>query len=282
MSAPGSYSQTDRLREIPLEAVLRASGAQPDPHDMAKWHTSHGVLSVNGMKFINWNLGRGGGGAIDLAMYLNTMNFRAALAWLAQRFPSGVSSPATRGPKPSFTLPPPDPAQLFTVRRYLTSDRRLPALLVEPLIQAGQIYADPRANAVFLLLGKEQRAVGAELRGTTTGICWRGLASGSRKDLGYFSAGPALSSDVILCESAIDAISCAALYPVRRCISTAGARPNPLWLTSLFDKGCRISCGFDADPTGDQMATTMIAQHPAVQRLRPCRHDWNDVLIAAV
>ena len=290
----------DGLRRIPLEAVLRAANAQPDGHDHAQWHTARGVLSVNGAKFINWNQGRGGGGAIDLAMHLNAFDFNAAVQWLAHlsaappacagtadrsaaqvgRFP-GLQPPALApSPKPPLAIPTPEASLLPGVKRYLTEQRRLPDSLLEPLIQAGRLYADPKANAVFLLLGKEDQPVGAELRGTT-GPAWRGLAPGSRKDLGYFSVGPDQSREAVLCESAIDALSCAALYPHRRCLSTAGARPNPAWLTPLLSHGLRLYCGFDADPTGDHMAQALIALHPAVHRLRPPLHDWNDVLIAS-
>jgi len=58
-----------------------------------------------------------------------------------------------------------------------------------------------------------------------------------------------------------------------RCLSTAGARPNPLWLQPLLHRHDPIYCGFDADPTGDQMAAAMIALHPAIKRLRPPAHD---------
>ena len=37
---------------------------------------------------------------------------------------------------------------------------------------------------------------------------WRGMAPGSQKDLGYFSVQEQDATMVILCESAIDAISC--------------------------------------------------------------------------
>lgn len=281
MSFQERHEQTNRLRSVPLETVLRAAGAEPDRRDKTKWHTIQGVLSVCGMKFINWNQGHGGGGAIDLAMHLKAMNFRAAVEWLTCRFPyPGPPQLALPAPKPKLALPTPDPAQLSTVKRYLFAERGLPAALIEPLIQSGVIYADPRANAVFLLLGNNQRPVGAELRGTTE-RSWRGLASGSRKDLGYFAIGHQHIRDVILCESAIDAISCAALNAGRLCISTSGARPNPVWLPSLLDQGRHIYCGFDADPTGDHMAEAMIALHPAIQRLRPPLHDWNDTLKAS-
>jgi len=281
MNLQKSREQTQRLREIPLEAVLRAVGAETDPCDKAKWHTAQGVLSVNGMKFINWNHEYGGGGAIDLAMHLNSADFKSSVAWLAHRFPgSAPPSLAPATPKPRLTLPPPAPGQLARVKHYLSAVRRLPDTLLDPLIQSGNIYADARTNAVFLLLGNGQQPVGAELRGTTE-YSWRGLAPGSSKDLGYFAVGPHRIEDVILCESAIDAISCSALYADRLCLSTAGARPNPAWLVPLLTQGHRIYCGFDADPTGDHMAEAMIALHPAIQRLRPLLHDWNDVLKAS-
>lgn len=271
--------QADRLRSVPLKAVLLASGAQADPQDPAKWHTTTGVLSVNGMKFINWNQGAGGGGAIDLTMHLHGMDFTRALQWLARRFSPSMASDSSQQQTSELMLPVAESANLPRVIRYLAGQRRLPQQLLDPLIRDGRIYADARANAVFLLLGNENKAVGAELRGTTDAR-WRGMAPGSRKNLGYFSAGPSRSSDVVLCESAIDAISCTALYPECLCISTSGARPNPTWLDTLLNRGLRIRCGFDADPTGDHMAQAMIAAHPNILRLRPPLHDWNDTLTA--
>lgn len=67
-NSAGSPNQVARLRAIPLELVLEMAGAQRDPHDKHKWHTHEGVLSVTGVKFMNWTHDKGGGGAIDLAM----------------------------------------------------------------------------------------------------------------------------------------------------------------------------------------------------------------------
>jgi hypothetical protein len=270
----------DNLRRIPLLAVLRAAGAEADRHDPAKWHTAHGALSVNGAKFFNWNQDRGGGGAIDLAMHLNACDFTAAIQWLAQCCVA-VPAPPQRTPssQPVLMLPTPAAGQLDRVQRYLREQRRLPEALLKPLQDAGRLYADRHANAVFVLLGREGRPVGAELRGTSA-TTWRGLSAGSCKDLGYFACGPAHANELVLCESAIDAISCAALHPNRLCLSTAGARPKPAWLPQLLAQHHRLYCGFDADPTGDQMADAMIAIYPIIQRLRPPLHDWNDVLTA--
>ena len=269
-----------RVRAIPLERVLPLCGAQPDRANRRKWHTCLGVLSITGAKFMNWNLGVGGGGAINLVIHLHHLDFKGAVNWLANHFPAALPpEPVTPSPARPLRLPPPAPGQLARVRNYLVGPRGLPLTLLEPLLAAGTLHANARANAVFLLRDEQNVPVGAELRGTTA-CSWHGLAPGSQKDLGCFSIPAEPLPVVVLCESAINAISCLALHPRHHCLSTAGARPNPHWLQLLLDRGCEVYCGFDANPTGDQMARAMMALHPAVKRLRPKQHDWNDVLRA--
>lgn len=268
----------DQLRRVPLVAVLRETGAQRDRCDKAKWHTPKGDISITGMKFMNWHQSLGGGGAIDLAMHLNDLDFKAAVAWLQCHFaiplpPDGASPPVPR----CLTLPPPDRSRLSAVKDYLVHDRAITPAMTDFLIESGKLYADGRGNAVFLLLGKENTPVGAELRGTAEQR-WRGMAPGSQKDLGYFSVQAPDATKVILCESAIDAISCWLLHPASLCLSTSGARPNPRWLPALLSQRLAVYCGFDSDTTGDAMAEQMIALHPSLRRLRPSQHDWNDVL----
>ena len=279
MNRASIRQKADHLRALPLPDVLRACRAQPDPRDPHKWHTPRGVLSVTGAKFINWNQGVGGGGALDLIIHLHRLGFRDALDWLDRHFPNRSTQPAPPWAEVPLRLPTPDPAQLGRVRHYLLDQRALPAHRVDSLIQAGTLYADPRANAVFVLRASDHTPVGAELRGTTAHP-WRGMAPGSQKDRGFFSVpadGPPPPS-LVLCESAIDAISCHSLHPQHRCLSTAGARPNPRWLDWLLAQGRPIYCGFDTDSTGDAMASAMIALHPTIQRLAPPLHDWNDSL----
>lgn len=272
-------------RAIALPAVLRLWGATPDPQDRHKWHTAQGVLSVNGAKFMNWNRGVGGGGAIDLVMHLKRCTFREAVGWLATRFPT-PPAPLDHGAlAPPLSLPPPDPAQLARVRHYLLQTRCLRPELIDRLIQTGSLYADGRANAVFLLQGASAAPVGAELRGTTS-QAWRGMAPGSKKDFGFFSIPPVPfppqtdppPRTILLCESAIDAISAHMLRPHLACLSTAGARPNPRWLEALLAQGHMVYCGFDTDATGHTMAQAMMSLYPAVQRWAPSGHDWNQVL----
>lgn len=293
MSPWDQRQRTDRLRAVPLTEVLRLCGAQPDRFDRRKWHTAQGALSITGAKFMNWTHGVGGGGAIDLVIHLRSVGFKEALQWLDRHFPTPLTAPDPPSPqKPPLQLPTPQPVHLERVRNYLIIQRGLPSDLIHSVIRSGSLYADHRANAVFVLLGKQNNPVGAELRGSGP-LLWRGMAPGSQKDLGFFAAPvpppsplpsqpPVCRSGrppaIILCESAIDALSCFVLHPDHRCISTAGARPNPAWLPDLLSKSSSVFCGFDGDPTGEAIANAMIAHHPTVRRLRPPIHDWNDTL----
>jgi len=271
--------RADRVRGIPLQEVLLQAGAKRDRYDKAKWHTPKGTISCTAAKFMNWNTGAGGGGAIDLAMHLNNLGFKAAVEWLCHHFPDMHGRAAMESDHTTeLILPREDPGKLPAVKRYLTDQRAIAPSLVRRLIECGRLYADTRGNAVFPLLEKENRLVGAELRGTSSAR-WRGMASGSQRDLGYFSVPAPGVTTVILCESAIDAISCFELHPMCLCVSTSGARANPPWLPSLLRQYREIYCGFDSDPAGETAAAAMMAQNPEIRRLRPGQHDWNDILV---
>jgi Toprim-like/Protein of unknown function (DUF3991) len=282
--------RADAVRQIPLEAVLAFRGALRDRHDRAKWHTERGPLSVTGSQFTAWHAGQGGGGAIDLVMHLAQVDVGPAVQWLerhlaagsipvAQSTPSasGRPAPVPQGHGP-LRLPMPNDRQLARVRRYLKERRGLAGSVLEGLIQSGKLYGDRRGNAVFLLMtGTPNRPVGAELRGTGPRV-WRGMAPGTRKNMGFFWLGAPPSRQLVLCESAIDAISYYQMHPDWLCVSTSGVRANPAWLPALITRGYEIHCGFDADEPGDAAADRMITLHPTVLRLRPSAHDWNDVL----
>jgi hypothetical protein len=265
------------VRQIDLKAILIQTGAIQDNFDKAKWHTPRGTISITGQKFINWNQGFGGGGAIDLIIHLKAYDFKTAVSWLFEYFPlcrPPISKPVQ---KPALRLPTRDDRKLAQIANYLSDDRLVPAELIYALINSGKLYADKRANAVFLLLGKEKRTVGAELRGTSKKR-WLAMAPGSRKDLGCFYVKGSNTKKIVLCESAIDALSCFTMHQDVISLSTAGVSANPAWLTTLIDKGFEIYCGFDADETGDAFAEKMTSLFPNVKRLRPIKHDWNDVL----
>ena len=274
-------AKANEVRDIDLGVLLQYFGSTKDLHDKAKWHTRQGVISVKGPKFMNWTRGTGGGGAIDLVIHLREVDFKDAVLWLHKHFSSFFvqrSSLIKSHPvKQTLKLPAKDDERLPQVTQYLISRRYLPEELIKNLIKSKKFYADFRGNAVFLLLGKKKRIVGAELRGTCN-TKWRGMAPGSRKRSGCFYIVGQSPKKMVLCESAIDAVSCAVLYPEYTAISTSGAMADPAWLHNFLRNGCEIYCGFDTDRTGEIMAKKMIKQYPSIKRLRPTGHDWNEVL----
>ena len=168
-------------------------------------------------------------------------------------------TPSHKGSHIRYACRVPNKHLLGRVLDYLTRRRHLRAWLLAPLLQCGRLYADERANVVFLMVaGKAHRPVGAELRGSGPRP-WHGLAPGTRKDLGYFWIGASGAQNIVLCESAIDAISCLQFHPEHICISTAGVRANPRWLSGLIAHGYHIRRGFDADKPGEDAAARMIA-----------------------
>jgi 5S rRNA maturation endonuclease (ribonuclease M5) len=298
MSFGDLKNAADYVRRVDLGEILKQTGGFKQRYDKSKWQTCQGVISVssNGKKFMNWTAGIGGGGAIDLVIHLNECNFKTAVFWLLDNFASfnfnigkTLKSEAMEpmAPQPTvnvkaraaLALPERVVNRMHQVYNYLSYVRGIPGKIINLIMDSGKLYADNRGNAVFLLLGKEKKVVGAELRGTTD-LRWQGMASGSRKDLGAFYVKSPKPKKMVICESAIDAISYFALHPDCIAISTSGATPNPAWLSLFNDKGFKIFCGFDADNTGDRMADRMINHYPGIKRIRPAKQDWNEVLKA--
>jgi hypothetical protein len=180
-------------------------------------------------------------------------------------------------------LPPRDDGKLSQIRYYLMHRRCLPKTVVDYLIDRGVLYADDKANAVFLLLGKGTRVVGAEIRGTNDHFRkWHALAAGTKKHWGCFYIRDKGAKKLVLCESAIDAISYFVLHQQCMAVSTSGANPNPHWINHFMDRGFEIFCAFDSDETGERTANRMQELYPAIKRLKPQKHDWNEVLKAKI
>lgn len=272
--------QADMMRKINLESILDRSGSIRDKNDKAKWHTSRGTISVTGTKFFNWSSGKGGGGAIDLVMHLKRYDFKTAISWLTTNFSCRYdyheSSPISKQNSDIFKPPQKAANKFDQVRRYLIQ-RCIPPEYTDDLFESGKLYADNRGNAVFLLLGKENKVVGAELRGTGKKR-WRGMAPGSQKKKGCFYINRQNCTNVVFCESAIDAISYSILYRDFITLSTSGVTDDHPWIAGIITKGYQVFCGFDADEAGDHFAMKMIQRYPSIKRIRPKLHDWNDDL----
>ena len=129
------------MRELPLESVLRARGAVRDRRDKHKWHTDQGPLSITGARFMNWQQGVGGGGAIDLALHLGERDFRAAVLWLARNVAGIAASDNLQTPRSSSTPAGAKRALRLPVRNdaKLSSRDRLSRSRTSPARHSGEL-----------------------------------------------------------------------------------------------------------------------------------------------
>ena len=268
------------LRRIPLEHVALRLGYRRDPRDRKRWKRQGSVINISGAKFFDHLQGKGGGGAIDLAIHGRGCSFAEAVRWLG-----GQTAPVTAGtPKPvsraPFRPPPACEEGWPGVRAWLTGKRGLDPRDLDDAHAAGRLYANARGSAVFTCTGADGTVTGAEV----VGPHFRGMARGSRKNLGgvrFQGSDTTPPATILIAESAIDALSARTIEaggPVAVYASTAGVcRRLPDWLRDL--RPDRILCAFDSDAAGDDAAQALIASDPRIQRLRPDRaNDWNDIL----
>ena len=280
-------SLANELREIPLEEIAIRLGLTLDKHDKHKWWGDGQIFSINNQKFYDHLDLKGGYGAIDLVMHVQGQNFTEALKWLSdgkRELPRSYLRPSQ--PKAverqPFQLPNADDSKWLAVRQYLVEKRKLPAALVDELHNQGIIYADNKQNAVFLRQDIKGNVTGASLRGTYKDSSFKGLATGSRRENGWFSffQGEGQLKRIVLVESAIDALSAAALaeQPGKAMfISTDGAGSIPVhWLQQ---QGVVVIAAHDQDRAGEEMAWRLAMEVTSVTRATPTYgKDWNEQL----
>jgi hypothetical protein len=265
---PSLKALADQVRETDLETVAASLGLEPDRHDKHKWRNAACIINISQGKFMDWLADKGGGGAIDLVMHMQGVNFKDAVQWLSGRWRSrsvteGNSLSSGESHVLAFNLPRQstretvsEPRELempvrdqrrwAAVRDYLVETRKLPVALVDRMHERGLVYADLMQNAVFVRYAVERQgsgwqrgeATGATLRGTWgEGNSFHGLAPGSDRESGWFwiGAGSGEISRVLLTESPIDALSLATLDRSRRqtqgvtiYLSTDGAGAVPV------------------------------------------------------
>jgi len=301
-----------QVRGIALDDTMRALGGEQDRHDKHKWQVAGEHISINGEKFYNHDRQSGGGQSIDLVMHVGGYTFRQAVAYLNHAGGPELAVAAAaqygarqgqeivereRGEPARFMPPARDEGRWPQVRTYLTEERGIPRGLVDELHARGTLYADRRANAVFIRQDAEGQAVGASLRGTAPGSQFQGLALGSRRGEGHFSfslgePAPYRVPQYHIAESPIDALSRAALaqHVGERgeftFVSNDGHGELPRrQIEEGLARGALVHCGFDNDTGGDKLWQQVTEAYPraeAVVRERPPADakDWNEALQA--
>jgi conjugative relaxase-like TrwC/TraI family protein len=282
-----------QLRDLPLDEIAPRLGLTQDKYDKHKWRGEGQIISINDQKFYDHANLKGGYGAIDLVMHVQARDFKEALQWLADsslELPPPVPRQSSPHPQAQeerqpFQPPAPDESKWLAVRQYLVEKRQLPVALVDELYNQGKIYADAKQNAVFLRQDIEGNLTGASLRGTYNDSSFKGLATGSKREGGWFSfvQGEGQLQRVVLVESAIDALSAAALaeQPGKAMfVSTDGAGSVPVgWLRQQQQQGVEIVAAHDSDLPGEAMAWRLAIELGLVTRATPTiGKDWNEQL----
>jgi hypothetical protein len=284
----------DRVRQTPLETVLKAAEWQPDAQDPRYWTGPGSRVRVDGPRSC-WDEARGKGAknAIDLAKLLTGRSYEDAVAWLGEAVGREEAQAAARAAADDLAEDLPEPFQSSvpyeevwpTVRQDVVQRWRLSERLVDRFKQLGLLIPRPRG---FQLAMRDPRGtiVGAELYDRAGFL---GLFRRSRRDRGgvRFNRGPrGAPRDVFLVENGRDVLSLAELVRPdsdreQVFASTAGARPRVAWLRELLERGGRLFVAYNANPASEQAAQAIMAQYPTISaRWVPKRADWNAQLVA--
>jgi hypothetical protein len=282
------------LREMPLGLVMERMGAEPDPADPRRNYLHPaGRITVTENKFYNHTQGKGGGGAIDLAMHLGECSFKEAISWLAKEVGkeetitqykvearTRVEKIMESTPVPKLAIPSEDQKKLPQVIEYLANSRNIPKKLLENSVLKKNLWADKNGNCVFALRNAEGKTVGAEIRGT-----YDKPFHGTRgeKAKAFFYTGTSAGKKAVFTESAIDALSYQTMYPDTLVIGTNGTRREAVVETAkrLQGKGFKITLAFDNDKAGIKLATNIMQDlqgNCTVESPKSGFKDWNDQL----
>jgi len=305
---------SDQVRDVPLALVLERWGLERDPADRNQWRAkaedggaSARRITVQGTKWYDHAVRRGGGGAIDLVAHLGGMPPRDAIGWLARehgvdstaravaaqamRTATAIAQKAAAGPAPVLPVPEerkPSEAAWPRARRYLVERRRLPAELVDAEHTAGRLWADGRGSLVWPLTDEDGHRVGLEWRAARDARddeerAPRGVVPGSRAAAGAYdlSAADPTNNRVLVVEGALDALAVRSLGYQGRVLGVAGTGSGRSLLARLAERlqGAVLwLIGLDADRSGDRASADLAQILPNSQRRRPSVKDWSEML----
>jgi hypothetical protein len=174
--------------------------------------------------------------------------------------------------------------------RYLIDTRGLPALILRSASVADVVREGPRGSAWFAHRDAAGRLTGIEMRGPD----WRKFSAGGEKTLFRLSVGVAVPPRVVVCESAIDALSLAALEgprPDTLYTATAGGM-GPATMAALHhilaalagERSATIVAATDADGAGRHHAARLeelaVKARVRFAEILPSGglNDWNDAI----
>lgn len=263
-----------------------------------EWVGGNHIINIDASQFTDFGNGSslGGNSAIDLVKHVNQCNQTTAIAWLGERFgEAGAQRGAIAHAQkvadviiqtesaPQFTLPVEDKANWSGVEHYLKQKRGIPSDCVQMLHNQGLVYADSKANVVFVMRDLDGKTKGAFLEGTANKFSGYELGTVRRDSWFYFTLGKKPSdkaSTAVLSSSPIDAISVAMLeyqvkgIPENRTVYIAVNDTSSLPVERLRNV-IHVQVAF-SQPTVARAVKELLPQ----SKLLKCEsEDWNTQLI---
>lgn len=254
------------------------------------------IIGREGQHWVYWSVrdGNDNGSILDFVMQREG----CALGRARQTLRQWTGSPATVNPiHYAHRLEPITRDRAAILREYarLTASAKHPALIARGIPAAllsaprfaGSILQDERGNACFPHRDREGVS-GWEIKNNG----FTGFAKAGSKGL-WFSRTKASDTALVIAESALDALSYAALHPddKARYFSTGGSlNPHqPALIATVMEKMPRpavVILATDNDPAGHELAETiqsLAPPGPGLEFKRPLPEigkDWNDQLQA--
>lgn len=276
-----SREQIQQARRTNLYNYLIAhhgDEVEPDRHNKTLRLVNNHSISVKSdySGYLDFSSGEKGNG-IDLLTRHFGFDFQSAVLALCGTSDFFLSSPSKstktemKEKNQGIQLPPPA-KDYRRMLAYLTKTRHIPAYIIQPLIEQGLLYQAEKTNNVVFVNRKKDFA---ELRGTLTNKPYHGIVAGSRHNGCWaFAIGKNLEIAYI-CESAIDALSLAALTgEVAYYVSIAGASKQPA-IDRIKASGVKTIIATDNDEAGDACRY----RNKDCDTIKPTKKDWNEDLL---
>jgi hypothetical protein len=294
--------ELEGFKQIDLRKYLEHAGYEEDPGENTPSVT---VMRYRGDKIHVrqmpnghwvWHSFRDGrnGTIIDFAQsrqgISNLGHVRQRLrAWNGTAPPPSIAWPAAKPVTKDRTQVRERLSKMPIARRhiYLENERGIPAWVLESERFAGCVRGDDWGNAVFP--HADQAGIcGYEIRGRR----WRGFSPGGQKGLWRSQRQPQ-DAVLVFCESGINCLSYATLYPdAGACCCSIAGQPSGRQLQLIREAiaemthGSRIVAAMDADVEGRHHATAIAKAFRSTGRsdltfrqdFPEGANDWNDLL----
>lgn len=160
-----NYQLMTAAHRVPLERIASRLGLDAVPNEPHKWRGQGYALNLNGNQFYDWQALKGGR-AIDLVMHVQQCDFKAAIAWLRDRFGESATLQTVielsreifqSESRRVFTLPESAEQHWQTAQSYLTRSLKFPTRLIHQLHRQGLIYANLEQDLVFVYRSLDQQ-----------------------------------------------------------------------------------------------------------------------------